>query len=96
MIAFANSSANVWTGTLSIFNWSGNAGVGGGTDQVLCGIDTTGLTPGQIAQIEVFTDGGTTSFGLGNNLILSNGEVVPIPEPTTWSMVLLGAAMLTS
>ena len=33
IIAFAGSSAQTWTGTLSIYNWSGTPVTGGGTDQ---------------------------------------------------------------
>jgi hypothetical protein len=42
ILAFANSSAQTWTGTLSIYNWSGISVAGKGTDQLYFGTDSTG------------------------------------------------------
>ena len=84
IIAFANSSASTWTGgtKLNIYNWSGTPLTGGGTDQVYFGTDTTGLTSVQLAQVEFFSGAGTGD--LGSAIILADGEIVPIPEPSTW------------
>lgn len=92
IIAFANSSTSTWTAatTLSIYNWSGTLVTGGGTDQVYFGNDATGLTSTQLAQIEFFSGSGTGD--LGTATILSNGEIVPVPEPSTWVAGLLTLA----
>ena len=87
LLAFANSSSQAWTGTLSIHNWTGTIGVGDGTDQIYFGSDATGLSLTQLSQILFFSDGGTTLLGSGQ--ILMDGEVVPVPEPSTW----VGAAL---
>lgn len=92
IIAFTNSSSKTWTGTLSIYNWSGNLVTGNGTDQVYFGTDITGLTLGQLGQISFYSDSGTTFLGnaaWGTDL---DGEIVPltpVPEPGTW----VGAAL---
>lgn len=95
VIAFANSSAATWTAgaTLSIYNWSGTAVTGNGTDQVYFGTSTTGLTALQLSQISFYSDSGTTFLGTatwGSDL---DGEIVPtlvpVPEPSTW----IGAAL---
>lgn len=87
LLAFANSSAEAWTGTLNIHNWTGTVGVGDGTDQLYFGSDATGLTGTQLSQILFFSDDGTTLLGSG--MILSDGEVVPVPEPGTWAAAAL-------
>ena len=96
IIAFANSSAASWTGTLSIYNWTGNT-AGGGTDQVYFGNDNTGLTSTQLSEINFYSDNGVTSLGAA--MILVDGEIVPVPEPATWfagslAMVGLGGVWL--
>jgi autotransporter-associated beta strand protein len=87
ILAFANSSANsvVWgTGkSLDIWNWSGTPITGGGTDQLYFGSDLTGLTASQLLEIHFYSGAGTGLYG-GPTAILANGEVVPIPEPSTW------------
>jgi autotransporter-associated beta strand protein len=90
IIAFANSSAQTWTGTLSIFNWSG-APAGGGTDQLYFGNDNTGLTTSQLGEINIYSDNGTTLLGAA--MILADGEIVPVPEPATW---FIGALLVTA
>jgi MYXO-CTERM domain-containing protein len=92
LLAFANSSSETWTGTLSIHNWTGTAGVGDGTDQLYFGSDATGLTATQLGQILFFSDDGTNLLGSG--LILSDGEVVPVPEPSTWAAGALAFAAI--
>jgi hypothetical protein len=93
IIALANSSAQIWSGTLSIYNWTGLT-AGGGTDQVYFGNDNTGLTATQLADITFYSDGGMTALGIAQ--ILADGEIVPIavPEPGTWASALLVSAGL--
>ena len=81
-ITFANSRANPWSAgtTLSIYDWTGNT-AGGGQDAVFFGNDSSGLTSGQLGQITFYSDSGSTLLGRGQ--ILSDGEVVPVPEPVT-------------
>lgn len=81
ILAFANSSANTWTGQLSIYNWTGSVN-GGGTDQLYFGNTSSGLNTSQLDSITFFSDSGTTSLGTAG--ILSTGEVVPVPEPSTY------------
>lgn len=94
IIAFANSSASPWTAAtkLSIYNWSGTLTTGGGTDQVYFGTDATGLTTTQLSQIEFYSGSGTGD--LGSAMILSTGEIVPVPEPGTWGAAVLTAAVI--
>jgi autotransporter-associated beta strand protein len=87
VLQFANSSGETWTGGLTINNWSGDPSAGGGTDQVFVGNSAFTLTSAQLSQITF------TGFGTGAKL-LSNGEVVPVPEPTTAAVVGLGVCGL--
>lgn len=89
---FSNSSGSTWTGTLSIWDWSGLA-AGGGTEQILFGGDATGLSAAQLLQVSFYSDGGGTLIS-NTALILADGEIVPgplvvVPEPSTW----IGAAL---
>ncbi len=89
IVTFADSSASAWTSgtTLNIYDWTGRAS-GGGTDEVFFGNNANGLTTAQLAQVAFYSDAGSTFLGYGG--ILTNGEVVPVPESST----LVGAAML--
>ena len=93
ILAFANSSAQTWTGTLSIYNWSGTQITGNGTDQVYFGMDPTGLTVAQLNSINFYSDSGTTLLGTAMFAPDLDGEIVPtlvpVPEPGTW----IGAAL---
>lgn len=88
VIAFADSSAQSWTAgqTFLLLNWTGSLS-GGGTDQVIFGSDASGLTSGQLSQI-TFRD--PDGFGAGDFAaqILGTGEVVPVPEASTYALVL--------
>jgi autotransporter-associated beta strand protein len=84
VLAFAGSSAQTWTATLSIYNWSGTLGTGHGTDQLYFGTDATGLTAMQLSQIAFYSDGGTTFLGTAGYASGMDGEVVPVSEPSTW------------
>lgn len=85
ILAFADSSSQTWTsGTIiSIYNWTGDKDVGGGTDQLFFGTDTNGLTAGQLSHFQFYSDAGLTAYSAGG-VILANGEVVAVPEPATW------------
>jgi len=88
VIAFADSSGQSWTAgqTFILLKWTGSLS-GGGTDQVLFGSDASGLTSGQLGQI-TFRD--PDGLGLGDYAaqILGTGEVVPVPEASTYALVL--------
>ncbi|HEX3799816.1 MAG TPA: hypothetical protein VH413_14055 [Verrucomicrobiae bacterium] len=79
--SFANSSSLTWTGTLDLINY--NSAV----DTLQFGVDTTGLTSAQLAEIEV------NGTGLGAATINSAGDIVFTPEPSAASVGLLGAAL---
>ena len=83
VLAFANSSAQAWTGTLTILNWSGTPFLGGGTDQLFFGTDTLGLTATQLAHIAFYSDSGDTYLGTAA-YTGENGELTAVPEPGTW------------
>ncbi len=93
---FADSSAATWTGTLSVYDWSGGYPTsydpttqrgttgGDGLDQLFFGSDGTanhGLTLSQLQDITFYSDAGTTKLGNGVSIILQDGEVSPAPEP---------------
>jgi fibronectin-binding autotransporter adhesin len=97
IIHFDDSSAIPWTGTLSIWNWSGNAISGLGTDQVY--FDSipsfAGLTAAQLLQIYFYSDSGTTL--LGNAVWATNPDeitVSAVPEPSTFAVGLLLLGMV--
>ncbi|HZE58121.1 MAG TPA: autotransporter-associated beta strand repeat-containing protein [Chthoniobacterales bacterium] len=86
-IAFANSSAQTWTGTLSIYNYTPTAI--SGVDRLYFGFDPTGLTNAQLNAIQFYSDSGSTFLGTANwspglDGEIVPGEPVPVPEPATW------------
>lgn len=83
IMAFADSHLASWTGTLSIYNWSGTPVVGSGTDQLYFGNSSGGLTTSQLGEINIYSDSGATLLGAA--MILADGEIVPVPEPGTWA-----------
>lgn len=85
VLHFDNSSLALWTPgeTLSIYNWNGNPLGGGGSEQILFGTDLSGLTPAQLASIQFYSGEGTGAF-LPGAFILPTGEIVPVPEMSTW------------
>ena len=84
ILRFANSAGMTWSGTLSIYDYTGSA-LGNGTDQVFFGSDSSGLTSGQLGLISFYSGDGTGFLGTAG--ILSDGEIVPesaaVPEPST-------------
>ena len=93
IVAFAKSITSTWSGTLNIYNWTGNASTGGGTDQLYFGSDTTGLTAAQLLDFQFYSGSGTGAYGAGA-LILANGEIVPVAETSTWLAAALGAGAI--
>ena len=91
ILHFADSSATPWSGTLSIRNWSG-APSGGGVDQIFFGNSASALTPGQLSVITFLDPFGPGSGNAGAR-ILTTGELVAIPEPTTLAAVLGGIGL---
>ena len=77
-LGFANSRNETWTGTLSVWNWTGQAN-GGGTDQLFFGNNGIGLTSTQATSVQFFSGSGIGSLGTGS--LLNSGELVPVPEP---------------
>jgi autotransporter-associated beta strand protein len=71
-ITFASSNSNSWTAntTLNITGWTGTAGNSGTAGKIFIGSNTSGLTPGQLAQIQF------NGYAAGAEL-LSTGELVP-------------------
>jgi hypothetical protein len=94
ILAFANSSAQTWSGTLKIYNWSGTPGIGDGTDQVYFGTDSTSLTAAQLSQIAFYSDSGTTFLGPAGFTTGLDGEIGPVPEPATCFAAALGAGAI--
>ncbi|WCJ61181.1 autotransporter-associated beta strand repeat-containing protein [Fontisphaera persica] len=92
ILTFANSTTESWNASaiLSIVNWTGNL-YGGGTDQVHFG--PGGLTAGQLSQVRFVNPFGLTP-GIYNAVMLSSGEVVPVPEPATIVAVVLLAGLV--
>jgi autotransporter-associated beta strand protein len=94
VLTFANSNAAAWTSgmLLKIYDWTGN-GSGGGTDQIFFGNDGGGLSSGQLGQIAFYSDSGSTLLGMAT--ILSDGEIVPVPEPSTIiASIMIAAGLL--
>ena len=77
-LSLANSSALTWTGTLDLLNWNS------ADDTLQIGTDDTGLTAGQLADIEF--DG----TGLGDAEINSQGFITDVPEASTTVLGLAG------
>jgi hypothetical protein len=84
ILAFADSSMQTWSGTLSIYNWSGTPVAGKGTDQLYFGTDSAGLTLPQLSQIAFYSDSGATFLGIAGFTNGMDGELGPVPEPSTW------------
>ena len=66
---FADSHSAVWIpgSNLTVGHWSGTVGVGGGTDQLIFGIDNTGLTTAQVAQIHFQGFNGARSWPMAKS-----------------------------
>ncbi len=91
VLNLANSSSAAWTAgkTLTVKYWNGNT-AGGGPDQIFFGTDATGLSAGQLAQIEwIAPNGGADVTGAQ---ILPTGEIVPlvVAQPNIGAPALIG------
>ena len=89
VLHFSPSNGAVWAANaiLSILNWSGTAITGGGAEQILFGVNPTGLTAAQLLQIQ-FVDPAGLSAGTYAAIFATDGsgEIVPgaqVPEPAT-------------
>jgi autotransporter-associated beta strand protein len=78
-LTFANSSGSAWTGGLTILNWTQ------GSDSIRVGTASGGLTSAQLLAFN-FPDVG----GFVGAIQDANGFVIPVPEPSTVSLSLLG------
>ena len=82
-VLFTNSSAanpgpaDFWTAgkTLTVKGWTGTAGASGSNGQLFVGVDNTGLSATQLAQV--------TFQGFTGAAMLSTGEVVPVTALST-------------
>ena len=81
-MSFANTASTAWTGTLNLAAWT--PAMNGNTLQF--GVDPTGLTSTQLAEIEF--DGDPTT--LGDAAITPTGFVTEVPEPSTVVLGLMG------
>ncbi len=85
---FADSSASAWASgaILSVYDWTPNV------DHLYFGsVFGAGLPAGALSQIVFYTDNGTTLATAPTSYGPGNGEVSPIPEPST---VFAGMALL--
>ncbi len=97
ILAFAQSNSQTWTGTLSIYNWSGTQITGNGTDQLIFGSNISGLTLAQLSQISFYSGAGSGFLGTGSWATDLDGEVVPlaaVPEPSTWAAAALALGVI--
>ncbi len=96
LLHFAASNGQTWSGTLSIYDWSGGI-AGHGPEQLLFGTNSKALTSTQLSQIQFYSDNGRTPYQSGA-MILCSGEIVPntapVPEPNTWACVVLGLGVI--
>ncbi len=70
---------------LQIWNWSGNIGIGGGTDRLFI---TSGFGGSLVASDVSFFSGSGTGLYSGTTAFTSGGELVPVPEASTLLAVL--------
>lgn len=99
-LTIADSSAQTWTGTLTIQNWSAAAFDATGNNHIYFGTDGLGLIAGQISQISFLnpTINGVVQDGIYHASLLDSGELVAalVPEPGSVVLVVMGGiAVLT-
>jgi hypothetical protein len=80
-LTFLNSSSVAWSNgfTLTFSNWTGSTN-GGGSDQLLFGNNSSGLTQTQLHQIQFVNPGGFPA-GVYPAQMLATGEIAPAPLP---------------
>ncbi|HCR36666.1 MAG TPA: hypothetical protein DIU37_00790, partial [Opitutae bacterium] len=83
VVSFSDSSGTSWTSgkKLIIEDWDGSFS-GGGRNQLFFGSNSSGLSTGQLAQVTFLNPNGLGGFW--DAKLLSTGELVPVPEPSTW------------
>lgn len=84
VLSFDASSGETWSGSVVVTNWDGDQN-GGGSNQLIFGSTSGGLSSGQVNQI-FFVNPAGFAPGTYTAKILSSGEIVPftpIPEPGT-------------
>jgi len=82
-LSFGDSSAALWSGALNVWNWTS------GTDHLFFGPSSSGLSGAQLAQINLYSDSGTTLLGAAS--LGAGGEISAVPEP---SSVFVAASLL--
>ena len=91
LLNFADSSSLScsWTGSLTIYGWTGNPNSSGTAGQIFFGNNLSGLTNSQLAMISF------NGFG-GHAMLLTSGELVPmcVPEAGTIFAALLLALIV--
>ena len=91
LLHFADSSSlsNIWTGSLTIYGWTGAPGASGTLGQISFGANSSGLTGSQLSMISF------NGFGTGA-ILLTNGQLVPmvVPEASTILAALLLLAVV--
>jgi autotransporter-associated beta strand protein len=75
VLTFASLTADLSL-PLHIWNWSGNIGIGGGTDRFII---SNGLAPSNVS----FFSGSGTGLYSGATVFTSSNELVPVPEAST-------------
>jgi len=70
---------------LNIWNWSGTPRTAGGTDQLL--VSSTSSWGANLGSINFYSDSGSSLIG-GGGAMFVGGELVAVPEPSTWAAAL--------
>lgn len=95
VLHFSASGSATWSGMLSIYNWNGTASTGS-AEQLLFGTNdsSTSLTQTQLNMINFYSDSGMTLLGSAMFAGLGDGQIVPVPEPSSWAAAALAAAVI--
>jgi autotransporter-associated beta strand protein len=72
---------------VQIWNWSGNIGIGGGTDRLFITSGAFGGSSLAASDVSFFSGSGTGLYS-GATVFTSGGELVPVPEASTLLAVL--------
>ncbi|MES2308426.1 MAG: hypothetical protein V4507_06155 [Verrucomicrobiota bacterium] len=80
-IIFSDSSINLWSGTLKLYNYDNTDVIGFST--------STGLTASQLSMINFYSDAGTTLLGSGGKLDSNGFLTLAIPEPQSMALLLI-------
>jgi fibronectin-binding autotransporter adhesin len=91
VLKFADSREASWSGILNISDWNGDWN-GGGMDEIFVGSTSFALRADQLGSIFFVNPSGHS--GIFQATILSTGEVVPVPEPTMYVLLISGVLLL--